>query len=233
MSAPATAAAPPAGFWHRYAAWSLDAAVLGGIVTLVAWPRLHTAWQALGLAFRDAVAGIGEAMADALMAGIPLPRLADALLADPRLQAAAASLQAGLWQLCWPLLLGYALLAAPWHVVPECTRWRGSPGKRALGLAVTDLQGSTQSPARAALRHVAGLLSWLSLNLGHALAALPPHKRALHDYVAGTRVVHAGGDARLPAWARAWITLQLVALFALLCWLMLRYVALLETGLAP
>lgn len=232
MSATATAAAPPAGFWHRYAAWSLDAAVLGGVAVLAAWPRLHAAWQALGLAFQEAVAGIGGAMAEAMMAGTPLPRLADTLLADPRLQAAAAGLQAGLWQLCWPLLLGYALLAAPWHVIPECTRWRGSPGKRALGLAVVDMEGRTLTPARAGLRHAAGLLSWLTLNLGHALAAVPPQKRALHDYIAGTRVVHTGGGARLPGWARAWIALQLVALFALLCWLMLRYVALLETGLA-
>src|SRR3546814_8479267 len=32
------------------------------------------------------------------------------------------------------------------------------------------------------------LASWLTFNLGHALAALPPQKRALHDYLAGTRV---------------------------------------------
>jgi hypothetical protein len=40
------------------------------------------------------------------------------------------------------------------------------------------------------LRHAAGSLSWLTLNLGHLLAALPPHKRALHDWIAGARVVH-------------------------------------------
>ena len=89
----------------------------------------------------------------------------------------------------------------------------------------------TQSLPRAGVRHVAGLLSWLTLNIGHLMAAVPPQKRALHDYVAGARVVNTHEGARLPGWARAWIGAQVLALFVLLCWLMLRYVAALEAGL--
>ena len=221
----------PAGFWHRYAAWSLDAAILLAAALLLAWPRLVLAWHALGAATRELVASAGQALADTLMAGTQLPQLAGALLHDARLHAAAGAVQSACWQLLWPLLLGYAVMAAPWHVIGECSRWQGSPGKRALGLAATDLHGRTQSLPRAGVRHVAGLLSWLTLNLGHLMAAVPPQKRALHDYVAGARVVNTHEAARLPGWARAWIGAQVLALFVLLCWLMLRYVAALEAGL--
>ena len=231
MDPASTAQAPPAGYWHRYAAWSLDAVLILAVVLPLAWPRMHAAWLALGAATKETVSAGGTALADAMMAGTRLPQLPDALLQDARLHQAAGALQSALWQLSWPLLLGYALLAAPWHIVGECSRWQGSPGKRALGLRVTDLHGATQSLPRAALRHAAGLLSWLTLHLGHAMAALPPRKQALHDLVAGARVVRVDGDRRLPGWARAWIALQALALFGGWCWLMLRYVAALEAGL--
>ncbi len=231
MNATRPATAPPAGFWHRYAAWSLDAALVALPVLAVAWPQLREAWHALGAATRDLVSDVGTALADAMMSGVPLPDIADLLLQDSRLWATAAAVQARLWQLAWPLLLGYALLAAPWHVLGERSRWQGSPGKRALGLATTDRAGEPLSLARAGLRHAAGLLSWLTLNLGHAMAALPPRKRALHDLVAGARVVRVRGDGRMPGWARAWIAAQALALVGLWAWLLLRYVAALQAGL--
>jgi uncharacterized RDD family membrane protein YckC len=166
-----------------------------------------------------------------MLAGTRLPELSLGLLHEPRLHAAAAALQHAMWQLAWPLLLGYALLAAPWHVLGEASRWQGSPGKRALGLAVTDRAGARPAFARAALRHAAALLSWLTLNLGHLLAALPPRREALHDRIAGARVLHVRGQARLPGWARAWLVLQVLAGLGLLGWLLLRYVAELEAGL--
>jgi uncharacterized RDD family membrane protein YckC len=217
--------------WQRYGAWSLDAALLGSVATLLAWPRLQLAWRALGAAAKALVSDAGQLLADGLMSGTSLPDFARSLLHDPRLQAAAAGVQHAAWQLAWPWLLAYALLAAPWHIAGECSRWQGSPGKRAAGLVVTDLAGRPVTLLRAMLRHVAGLLSWLTLNLGHALALLPPDKRALHDYIAGTRVVRDARRARMPGWVAAWITLQVVAAVALVAWLLLRYVAALQAGI--
>jgi uncharacterized RDD family membrane protein YckC len=228
VSATRTAALQPAGFWHRYAAWSLDALVLSAGAMALAWPRLQLAWGALAAASRQLLAAAGQAMADLLMAGMLLPQMAGSLLHDPALVAGATAVQAALWALAWPLLLGYALLAALWHVGGTRSRWRGSPGKHALGLSVTDLDGNGLSLARAALRHGAALLSWLTLNLGHVLAMVPPQKRALHDYIAGTRVVRDAGDARLPRWAAAWVALQLTVMVLLLAWMLLRYVAALQ-----
>src|SRR5690606_33742877 len=64
-------------------------------------------------------------------------------------------------------------------------------------------------------RHAAGALSWLTLNIGHALVLLRPDRRALHDLVSGTAVVQDEADprAKLPPLARAWLGVQLLALW--------------------
>ena len=72
------------------------------------------------------------------------------------------------------------------------------------------------------MRHVAALASWLTGNLGHALAAVPPQKRALHDYIAGARV-DAVDEAGMPAWARAWVAVQLLAMVVVPLWFWLRF----------
>ncbi len=226
----APALPPAAGFWRRYAAWSLDFTVLGTLATALAWSPVQAGWRAVGAGAARLSARAGQAMADALMSGTSPRALSQSLLHDPGLHAAAAAVQAGIWRMLWPWLLAYAVLAAAWHVGGELSRWQGSPGKRALRLAATDLAGQPLAPARAVLRHVAGLASWLTLNLGHALAALPPQHRALHDYLAGTRVACGDGEPRMPGWASAWIALQVAAAVALAAWLLLRYVAALQAA---
>jgi uncharacterized RDD family membrane protein YckC len=178
-----------AGFWRRTAAWMLDFLVLGSIATLLAWTPMQSGWIAIRTAAKLLSDRTAQMLVDGMLDGVRLPVLVQGLLHDPRLLAPATALQAGLWQSSLPWLLGYALLALAWHVVGELSPWQGSPGKHVLGLQVTDLQGRRLSLPRALLRHAAGLLSWLTLNLGHLLAALPPHKRALHDWIAGARVV--------------------------------------------
>ena len=45
---------------------------------------------------------------------------------------------------------------------------------RAFGLKVTDVQGRRLKAGHALQRHLAAGLSWLTLNLGHAMALFPP-----------------------------------------------------------
>ena len=134
-----------------------------------------------------------------------------------------------LWQLMWPLLLGYAVLGTAWHVLGVASPLQGSPGKRAFGLRVVDLQGARPRFARALGRHLAAGLSWLTLNIGH-LVALPSPHRALHDRIAGTRVLRDADTRRLPRTATAWIALQLLAALVLLAWLLRRYVVALDAA---
>ena len=66
-----------------------------------------------------------------------------------------------------------------------------TPGKMALGLKVTGPKGSPLSAGLAAGRYFARILSWLTLCIGFIIAAFDSEKRALHDHICGTRVIHA------------------------------------------
>ena len=52
--------------------------------------------------------------------------------------------------------------------------------------------------------------SWLTLNLGHAMAAWRRDKRALHDLLAGTTVLNRDPEhPEMPVWAKWMVGLQL------------------------
>lgn len=72
-------------------------------------------------------------------------------------------------------LLYYALL--------ESSRWQATLGKKALGIAVTDLEGKRISFKRAAGRNLAKILSSLVFCAGFVMAAFSEKKQALHDRV--------------------------------------------------
>ena len=170
-------------------------------------------------------------MAEALSQVSDPAELVSQLLARSGAAATAATAESAVYGALLPPLLVFAVLAAAYWIGFERSAWQATPGKRALALQVTDLQGRRLDGARAAARHVAGALSWLTLNLGHALAAVPPQKRALHDYIAGTRVVHVDGEPRLPGWAKAWVALQMLLAVGLPAWLVLRYIAGLQAAM--
>ena len=216
----AAAAPAPAGFWHRYAAWSLDWTLLGAVLAVLLVPLLARAWgeaMALHLLLQDWVFERMLAATD----GIPSPlALAVELLADPAL---AQSARAGSAQLV--ATLAQAALVAfgastLYFVASEASAWQGTPGKRLLGLRVQAMDGSAAGFSRALSRHLAGALSWACLNLGHAIAGWRRDHRALHDLLAGTQVL---ARAPMPRWARAWLGLQLVllvgALLGIVLWL--------------
>lgn len=223
----------PAGAWRRYAAWSLDFVLLAALTTGSTWTRLVAAWHSAGSEWTRLSALVGRALADAMLQPQPPGTLASDLLAHPAVRAAAAGVEHAIAQLLLAWLVFYALLATLYHVGFERSRWQGSPGKRALGLRVVDAHDDRPVAAgRLTLRHLAGALSWLTLNLGHALALLPPHRRALHDWLTGTRVVSETGSDALPAWARAWLAVQAIVLFASVAWGLQRYVRALQSAIA-
>lgn len=71
----------------------------------------------------------------------------------------------------------------------ETSRWQGTPGKRMLGLKVTDVNGIHVRFGRASGRFAAKLLSAAPLFVGFLFPAWTRHKQALHDLIAGTLVV--------------------------------------------
>ena len=203
-----------ARFWRRYAAWSLDAALLAVPSVLLCWPLLGPAAEALARDYPAVLEVAGRSLGDALRDGTPLAAVATQWLTDPALRAGTEALTQSLLALLWPPLLVFAVLGAIWHALFEAAPRQATLGQQLLGLRVADTAGARIGRGRALLRHTAGALSWLTLNIGHALVLLRPDRRALHDLVAGTVVVQdADPRAKLPPLAQAWLGLQLLALW--------------------
>lgn len=178
-----------APFFRRALAWLADAIVLSVLATALTWHWIAPAAGASASAMR-ALRDLADAkLLDGLLAGIGPPALVQSLLHDPTMLLAASRVQDALRALLAPWTLGYASLAFAWHVAGDLSAWQGSPGKHWLGLRVEALDGGAPSPKQAALREAGSALSWITLNLGHALALLPPRRQSLHDRLAATRVV--------------------------------------------
>ena len=64
-----------------------------------------------------------------------------------------------------------------------------TPGKRALGIAVTDVQGGRLGFGQALARNAAKLVSAFTFYIGFLMAAFTARKQALHDMMTGCLVV--------------------------------------------
>lgn len=208
-----------AGFARRYAAWSLDMGLMAAIAVALCAPRLRTGAAALGERWDALSASLAGLTVEVALYGRSPWTAAQHWLADPRQQALLGALHVAVSDtLATPLalLLGLALA---WWVGWEASPWQATPGKRLLGLRVAGSTGSTIGPGRALARHLAGTASWLTLNFGHLLALAPPAHAALHDRLAGTRVLQAAGPRALPRWAWAWLAGQVLAMTLAGVWL--------------
>lgn len=213
----------PARFWRRYAAWSLDAAIILTLALGPCLPLLQTAADELGHAHQQLSQTLTARLLDDATIGLDPATLLRRLLADPTLRAAVLRLQTAATVLLLAPLAGYALLATCWHALFEASRWQAAPGKRALGLRVISADGQRLPMRHAWARQLASLACWGSLNLGHAMAAWPPRHLALHDLLSHTRVTLAtDAGRRLPTWAKAWIAAQAIAWLLACYWLTAR-----------
>lgn len=87
--------------------------------------------------------------------------------------------------------LWFVWVLVPWlyYVSCECSAWRATPGKLALGLRVTDEYGRRIGFGRATGRFFGKFVSGFILDIGYMLAAWTERKQALHDLMAGCCVV--------------------------------------------
>ncbi len=220
---------PPAGFWRRYAAYSLDTALLA----LVALPLLWSRLRAGGVELQTGLERVQWRLWELVDASLQRPEaspvaLANEWAADPALRSGIEALAGAGAALLLHIVMVFCALAAVWFIAGEASSRQASPGKRLFGLRVTDTAGGRPGFGRIVLRFVAGVPSWILLNLGHAIAAWTPGKRALHDYIAGTRVELAPGAApAMPRAAKGWLFAQAVAFGATVGFILLRYAQLL------
>lgn len=158
---PATAPVAYAGFWLRSFAYLIDALILGVCCAPI-------------------LVGIAMTMGAGAIVG-RLPREGDPLA----------------WE--WPAMWGSFVficilvgLVGGWlyHALLESSEWQATAGKKALGLAVTDLAGHRISFARASGRHFAKIISGLiPLGIGYILAGITEKKQAIHDMLASCLVL--------------------------------------------
>lgn len=181
----------PAGFWKRYVAYFIDIVLVYAAMELLRW---------LLFASQDANAlDQLRALTAALQHQPSVPEEQTALLARTQglLARASASVAA---MLAWSSI-AYVVLGGAYFSLCESSAWQATLGKRLLGIKVVHADGAPIGLGRALGRFFAAGLSWLSLNIGHVMAAWTPERRALHDYVANTRVENRDPAHRqMPRW---------------------------------
>lgn len=191
---------PDAGFWPRSVAWLLDAGLLllpllaGLLLRPQGLHLLAQRWRQIGVA-------MGQQMQASIAAGGDFITFQRSLwqAGSPLCEAVFACVAAFNAAIVPPLLLFLLLALLLWPLC-ESGPWQATPGKRCLGLVSCRADGARLSWGEAMKRHLAGGLSWLSLNIGHAMAAGGQH-RALHDRLAGSRVLWREGQAKpVPLW---------------------------------
>ena len=85
----------------------------------------------------------------------------------------------------------------------ESGGWQATPGKRLMGLRVTDLAGKRISFARATGRWFSKILSYLILCIGYFMVGVTDKKQGLHDKIADTLVLRGkAGDEEFQAGSR-------------------------------
>ncbi len=150
-----------AGFWIRAAAFAVDWIVFTALISLVTLP-----WTG-----PDG----------------PLTQLQRAAFAEARLEHPNMEILTRFWLISMAINLPLGFLYNTWFN----GRRGATPGKQLLGLRVVREDGSALGYRRAALRYLAELVTFLSFGAGYLLVAFHPEKRALHDLIAGTRVIHS------------------------------------------
>jgi uncharacterized RDD family membrane protein YckC len=89
------------------------------------------------------------------------------------------------------LAFEFGALGGVWlyYALFECSSWQGTPGKKFLGLYVTDANGQRISFGRATGRYFAKMISGMTFLIGYMMAGFTARKQALHDMIANTLVL--------------------------------------------
>jgi uncharacterized RDD family membrane protein YckC len=157
------------GFWRRFAARIIDGLILGSV--LVLWLGAYAGLMFVYMKRTD------PASLDALHTALNDPEGGAIVLAVLGVMGAWV---ASLLGLVWAWL---------YYAVFESSPWQATPGKRFLGLRVTDLEGRRISFGRASGRFFAKLVTGLTFGIGYLLAAFTKRKQALHDMIANCLVL--------------------------------------------
>ena len=161
-----------AGFWKRVAAYILDAIILYIPGTLI---------QKM----------MGGDVAEATM-----KQAQQAAPGDLHVLMAAMNQY---YTTMLPAVLLITVITWLYFAFCESSAWQATPGKLALGIRVTDMQGARISLPRALGRYPAKYLSAIVLGIGFLMVGWTRRKQGLHDMIAGTLVLNGRASDFRPA----------------------------------
>ncbi|MEO9214505.1 MAG: RDD family protein [Rhodanobacter sp.] len=163
-----------AGFWKRVAAYILDAIILY----------------------------IPNMLIMKVMGGdVAQATLQQAMLSAPGDPHAMMAAYGQFYSTMGPVMAITGVLAWLYFALCESSAWQATPGKLALGIRVTDLQGKRISFPRALGRYPAKFLSTIILGIGFLMVAWTQRKQGLHDMICGTLVLNGRASEFKPAQA--------------------------------
>jgi uncharacterized RDD family membrane protein YckC/Tfp pilus assembly major pilin PilA len=121
-------------------------------------------------------------------------------------------------------ILGFFLQLAMWatyKAVFEAGERQATPGKRAMGIKVTTLDGERISKGQAVGRYFGMLLSGIILGIGFMMAGFTARRQGLHDMMASTLVVSAEatdedvrqGAGTMAMTAGVWVAVAVLLVF--------------------
>lgn len=201
----------PAGFWKRYIAYFIDTVILYVAVEILSMLFFSLQGKSEIGALIDLLRAV---QTDSAVGSLPDPHALIQKIETVILPALIFSTGA------------YLLIGSLYFSVSESSRYQATVGKYLIGIKVTTAEGQPITWPRAMARYFAAGLSWMSLNLGHAIAAWTPQRRALHDYIANTRVENIDPEkTAIPLWG--WLVILAHGLiFIGLCFLLFAMVLL-------
>lgn len=149
-----------AGFWLRFVAYLIDSVVVSVAFVVV-------------LVFLAVFTGLGAALRN--IHSDEAPEEIIALIGVAFILAFVGIAVIGTWL---------------YHALMESSSWQATLGKKALDLAVTDMEGRRITFGRASGRHFAKIISGLiPLAIGYIVAGFTEKKQAVHDLIASCLVV--------------------------------------------
>ena len=198
-----------AGFWPRAVAWCVDALIVGALSCLLSSSWTRGDMNALGMRWRGLGTTLGNALRSSVARGEDAVTFMAAMLVDGSpLRIGISEVIDAIRAAALPPLIAFVLIGLHYWPLQESAARGATIGKQLLGLRSASTSGEHLSPMPALKRHLAGTLSWLTLNIGHLFAARAPMHQALHDRIAHTQVLwREDALRRLPAWGRVLLVL--------------------------
>ena len=206
---PAETSGRAAGFWPRAVAWLVDAGLIALPVAVIVMGWGSRRFDTVTQQWRELGTLTGQTMLAAAERGDSAMAMLSSLMSSASpVRPAMTAFVGDLYAAIWPVVASFVLLGLLYWPLQEAGRHRATLGKRMLGLCVARVDDDALDIRRAYLRHIAGSLSWLTLNIGHLMAGNAPRHQALHDRIAKTQVLwQQDASRRVPRWG--WMLLAI------------------------